>query len=131
MYNYKHQERLTAMRKQIELSEREKKDIMRVLGVSKQMLSKALRYELSSDASKRIQKIALDRGGVVQVIADEGQVLIDGENAISQTYPNGITMELDKLTGDARLMRDGTLLSIHRNVALCHLKRLQTLAQEM
>ena len=119
------------MRKQIELSEREKKDIMRMLGGSKQMLSKALRYELSSDASKRIQKIALDRGGVVQVIADEGQVLLDSENAISQTYPNGVTMELDKLTGDARLLRGGTLLSIHRNVALCHLKRIQTLAQEM
>ena len=94
-------------------------------------MSRALRYETNSDISKRIRQIAKEHGGVVQVIAQEDKVLLDDGNIIRQTYSNGVTLELEKLTGDIRVLRDNNLLSVHRNVTLSQLNAIQKMAIEM
>ena len=68
---------------------------------------------------------------MVQVIAQEDKVLLDDGNIIRQTYSNGVTLELEKLTGDIRVLRDKNLLSVHRNVTLSQLNAIQKMAIEM
>lgn len=68
---------------------------------------------------------------MVQVIAQEDKVLLDDGDIIRQSYPNGVTLELEKITGDIRVLRDNNLLSVHRNVTLSQLNAIQKMAIEM
>ena len=119
------------VQRQIAISERDRRSIASALGVSSMAMTRALRYETNSDTSQRIRQIAKEHGGVVQVIAQEDKVLLDDGNIIRQTYSNGVTLELEKLTGDIRVLRDKNLLSVHRNVTLSELNAIQKMAIEM
>ena len=114
------------MRRQIEINDTLRKELMQIFGVSTQWIGRALRYESEAESAERIRRISLDRGGKLCIIAVE-----DRGNLLLQTYANGAILELDKVTGDARILQGGKVCAIHPNVEVSRLRSLQQLAREL
>lgn len=119
------------MRKQIEISEALRKEIIAMFALSPQWVSKALRYDSDADSAERIRSVAIDRGGKTTIIADEWEVILDAGDVFRQSFPNGATLEIDKLTGDARILRAGKVCAIHPAIEVSRIRSLQQLAREL
>ncbi|WP_155807259.1 hypothetical protein [Porphyromonas catoniae] len=119
------------MRRQIEINDTLRKELMQIFGVSTQWIGRALRYESEAESAERIRRISLDRGGKLCIIAVEDEVFEDRGNLLLQTYANGAILELDKVTGDARILQGGKVCAIHPNVEVSRLRSLQQLAREL
>ena len=99
--------------------------------VSPQWVRKALSYSSDAVSSDQIRRTALERGATDYIVATGDEVLLDEGTTLRQSYPNGAILELDKVTGDARILRDGKVCAIHPNIELSRIRSLQQLAQEL
>lgn len=80
-----------------------------------------------TDCAKRIRKFALQKGGIVMVVAPEVEVLYDYDGVINQYFPNGAKLESDKNTGDTELFYKGECVARWENIKLRDMDSIQQL----
>lgn len=78
-----------------------------------------------TDCAKRIRKFALQKGGIVMVVAPEVEVLYDYDGVINQYFPNGAKLESDKNTGDTELFYKGERVARWENIKLRDMDTIQ------
>lgn len=78
-----------------------------------------------TDCAKRIRKFALQKGGIVMVVAPEVEVLHDYDGVINQYFPNGAKLESDKNTGDTELFYKGERVARWENIKLRDMDTIQ------
>lgn len=78
-----------------------------------------------TDCAKRIRKFALQKGGIVMVVAPEVEVLHDYDGVINQYFHNGAKLESDKNTGDTELFYKGERVARWENIKLRDMDTIQ------
>lgn len=105
--------------------------LAKTFNVSDKTVWNALNFDKKrgeTDCAKRIRKFALQKGGIVMVVAPEVEVLYDYDGLINQYFPNGAKLESDKNTGDTELFYKGERVARWENIMLRDMDTIQQLA---
>lgn len=105
--------------------------LAKTFNVSDKTVRNALSFDKKrgeTDCAKRIRKFALQKGGIVMVVAPEVEVLHDYDGVINQYFPNGAKLESDKNTGDTELFYKGECVARWDNIKLREMDTIQQLA---
>ena len=100
----------------------------KTFNVSDKTVRNALSFDKKrgeTDCAKRIRKFALQKGGIVMVVAPEVEVLYDYDGVINQYFPNGAKLESDKNTGDTELFYKGECVARWENIKLRDMDTIQ------
>lgn len=119
------------MKRYIHIARTDREFIEKAFGVTGRTVHNALTFDAqkgNTDTAKRIRKIALDRGGIVMNVVPEVETLHDYDGVISQYFPNGAKLELDKNTGDGTLYYRGEKVRKFADVRLDGIQDIQNLA---
>lgn len=102
--------------------------LAKTFNVSDKTVRNALGFDKKrgeTDCAKRIRKFALQKGGIVMVVAPEVEVLYDYDGVINQYFPNGAKLESDKNTGDTELFYKGERVARWENIKLRDMDTIQ------
>lgn len=102
--------------------------LAKTFNVSDKTVRNALSFDKKrgeTDCAKRIRKFALQKGGIVMVVAPEVEVLYDYDGVINQYFPNGAKLESDKNTGDTELFYKGERVARWENIKLRDMDTIQ------
>lgn len=100
----------------------------KTFNVSDKTVRNALSFDKKrgeTDCAKRIRKFALQKGGIVMVVAPEVEVLYDYDGVINQYFPNGAKLESNKNTGDTELFYKGERVTRWENIKLRDMDTIQ------
>ncbi len=116
------------MEKYIHVTKEIRLCLAKTFNVSDKTVRNALSFDKKrgeTDCAKRIRKFALQKGGIVMVVAPEVEVLYDYDGMISQYFPNGAKLESDKNTGDTELFYKGERVARWENIKLRDMDTIQ------
>lgn len=119
------------MEKYIHVTKEVRLVLAKTFNVSDKTVRNALSFDKKrgeTDCAKRIRKFALQKGGIVMVVAPEVEVLHDYDGVINQYFPNGAKLESDKNTGDTELFYKGERVARWENIMLRDMDTIQQLA---
>ena len=106
----------------------------KTFNVSDKTVRNALSFDKKrgeTDCAKRIRKFALQKGGIVMVVAPEVEVLHDYDGVINQYFPNGAKIETDKKTGNTELFYKGECVARWDNIKMSEMDDIQSLAAQL
>ena len=109
------------MEKYIHVTKEVRQCLAKTFNVSDKTVRNALGFDKKrgeTDCAKRIRKFALQKGGIVMVVAPEVEVLYDYDGVINQYFPNGAKLESDKNTGDTELFYKGERVARWEDIKL-------------
>lgn len=118
------------MEKYIHVTKEVRQCLAKTFNVSDKTVRNALSFDKKrgeTDCAKRIRKFALQKGGIVMVVAPEVEVLYDYDGVINQYFPNGAKLESDKNTGDTELFYKGECVGRWENIKLRDMDTIQQL----
>lgn len=116
------------MEKYIHVTKEVRLCLAKAFNVSDKTVRNALSFDKKrgeTDCAKRIRKFALQKGGIVMVVAPEVEVLYDYDGVINQYFPNGAKLESDKNTGDTELFYKGERVARWENIKLRDMDTIQ------
>ena len=116
------------MGKYIHVTKEVRQCLAKTFNVSDKTVRNALGFDKKrgeTDCAKRIRKFALQKGGIVMVVAPEVEVLHDYDGVINQYFPNGAKLESDKNTGDTELFYKGERVARWENIKLRDMDTIQ------
>lgn len=116
------------MEKYIHVTKEVRQCLAKTFNVSDKTVRNALGFDKKrgeTDCAKRIRKFALQKGGIVMVVAPEVEVLHDYDGVINQYFPNGAKLESDKNTGDTELFYKGECVGRWENIKLRDMDTIQ------
>lgn len=116
------------MEKYIHVTKEVRQCLAKTFNVSDKTVRNALSFDKKrgeTDCAKRIRKFALQKGGIVMVVAPEVEVLYDYDGVINQYFPNGAKLESDKNTGDTELFYKGERVARWENIKLRDMDTIQ------
>ena len=116
------------MEKYIHVTKEVRLCLAKTFNVSDKTVRNALSFDKKrgeTDCAKRIRKFALQKGGIVMVVAPEVEVLYDYDGVINQYFPNGAKLESDKNTGDTELFYKGERVARWENIKLRDMDTIQ------
>lgn len=116
------------MEKYIHVTKEVRQCLAKTFNVSDKTVRNALSFDKKrgeTDCAKRIRKFALQKGGIVMVVAPEVEVLHDYDGVINQYFPNGAKLESDKNTGDTELFYKGERVARWENIKLRDMDTIQ------
>lgn len=119
------------MKRYIHIARTDRAFIEKAFRVTGRTIDNALRFDErrgNSDTAKRIRKIALERGGVVMVVSPEVETMHDYDGVISQYFPNGAKIEIDKETGSVSVYYRGDAVATFEDVRFDRLQHIQGMA---
>ena len=116
------------MEKYIHVTKEVRQCLAKTFNVSDKTVRNALGFDKKrgeTDCAKRIRKFALQKGGIVMVVAPEVEVLHDYDGVINQYFPNGAKLESNKNTGDTELFYKGECVARWENIKLRDMDTIQ------
>lgn len=116
------------MEKYIHVTKEVRQCLAKTFNVSDKNVRNALGFDKKrgeTDCAKRIRKFALQKGGIVMVVAPEVEVLYDYDGVINQYFPNGAKLESDKNTGDTELFYKGERVARWEDIKLRDMDTIQ------
>lgn len=116
------------MEKYIHVTKEVRQCLAKTFNVSDKTVRNALGFDKKrgeTDCAKRIRKFALQKGGIVMVVAPEVEVLYDYDGVINQYFPNGAKLESDKNTGDTELFYKGERVARWEDIKLRDMDTIQ------
>lgn len=116
------------MEKYIHVTKEIRLCLAKTFNVSDKTVRNALSFDKKrgeTDCAKRIRKFALQKGGIVMVVAPEVEVLYDYDGVINQYFPNGAKLESDKNTGDTERFYKGERVARWENIKLRDMDTIQ------
>ena len=124
--------RFRVMDKRIKVSDDLRRKIAKTFGVTETTVRSALRYDPEkgfTETAGRIRVMALQNGGVVTVSLPECETIHDEKNGtMVQTFGNGATLTIDKITGNARVDYKGKTMLKKENIMVNQIDMLQEYA---
>lgn len=116
------------MERYIHVARADREFIEKAFGVTGRTIRNALSFDKKrgeTDTARRIRRLAVERGGVVMVAAPEVETLHDHDGMISQYFPNGAKLELDKSTGGGVVTFKGDEVARYEDVSINRLAAIQ------
>ena len=114
---------------QIDVSEKVRKELVKVFKTTKVTIWAALTYKTCSPLSHRIRQLAIQKGGQWLMLAPVMETIHDANGWMRQYFSPHVMIEADKNTGDAALLRDGETVKVVKNISLVELAALQAQAR--
>ena len=122
------------MEKYIAVTKENREFLIKTFKTTKTAVWRALTFaERGGDSprSRKIRKLAQERGGVLMVASPAMETMHDADNFMRQYFPNGVMLECDKNTGRVDIIKDGDVVKGYDNVMLDQLPTIQAEAQAM
>lgn len=119
------------MKKYIELPTKDREFIMNAFKVSAMAVSRALSYVNDTNLSRRIRKLAMQRGGIVMVRTPIQDTWHDNDGFMRQFLPNGVQIEGDKTTGYVAILKDGKEVAGFNKPTLAEIENIQAQAMRL
>lgn len=122
------------MKKRIDTTRELRQRAMKLFGVTERTVFNAIAFDSDrgdTDRAKRIRSYLLQNGGRVLVELPEVETIHDGEGKMTQTFPNGAAIVVDKNSGDAAICFNGERLVGFENVFIWQLELLQVVASKL
>lgn len=121
-------ERTTSLRT-IKLAKDAKVKLAKIFGCTERMVYKALCYEGDTKLARKIRFVALkELGGWIEVCLPEVETMHDSDSVIRQYFGEQVVLELSKLSGEGRVLKNGVVLLKRNNVMLKDIGELQLYA---
>lgn len=120
------------MKKYIHVTKEVRQELAKVFKVGDRTVRNALLFDKErgdTDCAKRIRMFALQKGGIMMTVVPEVEVLYDYDGMISQYFPNGAKIEIDKNTGDTDLFYKGERVARWENIKMSEMDGIQRLAE--
>lgn len=95
------------MKRRIEIDAESKKFIERLFSFTRRMVDKGLYLHEQSELARKIQKVAMEKGGKVMVTLPECETIHTWDGKMQQVFPNGALLIIDKATGEYSVMHKG------------------------
>ena len=121
----------TTMQRHIEVDADVRKRIMRTLGITEGGLSLALKYKRDGEDAQKARILALEMGGKVYCTIPECETIHDADGKMTQVFPNGARLIIDKGSSEGRIEHNGREVSVHYHVTITMLAGLQVLASSL
>lgn len=122
------------MKKRIDTTREMRQRAMKVFNVTEKTVFNAISFDSQrgdTDKARRIRSYLLQNGGIVMVELPEMETIHDGEGKMTQTFPNGAAIEVDKKAGDTAIYFGGERLVSFDNLFIWQLELLQEVAGKM
>lgn len=81
------------MKKYIHLKKEDREFIAKAFGITPRMVFSAVHFESDSELARKVRKLAMERGGIVMVEAQEAETLFDADGYMRQYLPGGVLLE--------------------------------------
>ena len=118
------------MAKRIAVTKENREFLLKTFGISKVALWKALTYKSDSMLSRRVRKLAEERGGVqlLEVEEYDPTTLHDADGWMRQYFGNGAMIEFNKEDGHANVHMRGELVQSYKDVKVAEICGIQQMA---
>ncbi|WP_028910024.1 hypothetical protein [Prevotella sp. AGR2160] len=122
------------MKKYIHLKKEDREFVMKSFGISARSVYNALHFDTersNSELSKRIRRLAMQRGGIVMVEVPESETLFDADGYMRQYLANGVLLEFNLKDGSCDVLLKGEKARRYEHVAVSEIPTIQSWAQTL
>lgn len=118
----------------IHITKADRDSIAKALNVTEKTVYNAIRFDDrrgNSELSAKIRKLAMDRGGIVMVVAPEIETFHDYDKVMRQYCPNGALIELDRKDGSGQVIFKGETVKTYEHVTVVDINQIQAFASAL
>ena len=120
------------MKREIEVTKENMGFLQKLFGVTIQTIYTALNLDKpETDVRRRIRKAALERGGEIMVTLREMETIHDANGMMIQTFPNGARLEINKHTGETKVLFRGEEVASYMIKEIPFLYEIQNMASTL
>lgn len=116
---------MTNVRRQIEVSQKTRQELVKLFKTSSVSIWRALSFRDNSQTSKRIRKVAQEKGGVIIMLLPAIETIHDADNFMRQYFPNDVMIEANKNNSHVDLLKCGEIVKSWDNVYVSDLEKIQ------
>lgn len=116
---------MTNVRRQIEVSQKTRQELVKLFKTSSVSIWRALSFRDNSQTSKKIRKVAQEKGGVIIMLLPAIETIHDADNFMRQYFPNDVMIEADKNNSHVDLLKCGEIVKSWDNVYVSDLEKIQ------
>lgn len=119
------------MQKFIHVTKETREFIAKAFNISGRMVNYALRFEKNTDLAKRIQILAMQKGGIIMNEVPEIETIHDADGYMRQYLPNGAMIEFNKATGEVDVLFRGEKVYNYHMVLVSDIANIQNIAASL
>ena len=116
---------MTNVRRQIEVSQKTRQELVKLFKTSSVSIWRALSFRDNSQTSKKIRKVAQEKGGVIIMLLPAIETIHDADNFMRQYFPNDVMIEANKNNSHVDLLKCGEIVKSWDNVYVNDLEKIQ------
>lgn len=116
---------MTNVRRQIEVSQKTRQELVKLFNTSSVSIWRALSFRDNSKTSKKIRKVAQEKGGVIIMLLPAIETIHDADNFMRQYFPNDVMIEANKNNSHVDLLKCGEIVKSWDNVYVSDLEKIQ------
>lgn len=116
------------MKKYIHATKEQREKLMKIFGCTDRTVRNALTFDCSkgnSNLAKRIRHTAKIAGCHTYVVTEEFECFHDADGIMYQLFPNGVQIELSKVTGIGEIIYKGKAVARFDHVQLTDIPAIQ------
>jgi hypothetical protein len=98
------------IKRHLEVSTKTRREIQDSLKCSNMAMWRALSFQVKTDLSRRIRKMATERGAEVMVTLPECETIHTYDGKMVQTFPNGTTITVEMKTERCIVEKNGKII---------------------
>lgn len=119
------------MNKYISATTEQRKKLEKIYNCTERMIRKALSFQSRSDLAERIRLAATKMGCQTYTVTKESECFYDSDGNLVQPFQNGAVIELDKRTGNGRIVLNGIAVATYTDVNLTDIPAIQQRAASL
>lgn len=119
------------MEKYIHVTKEVRESLAKVFGTTRMSVWRALHFVNDTPMSKKIRKVARDKGGLEMAVLPYMETFHDHDGFMRQYLPNGVLVECDKNTGCVEIIKDGEAVAHWDDVRMDQLSSIQQQASRL
>lgn len=116
---------MTNVRRQIEVSQKTRQELVKLFKTSSVSIWRTLSFRDNSQTSKKIRKVAQEKGGVIIMLLPAIETIHDADNFMRQYFPNDVMIEANKNNSHVDLLKCGEIVKSWDNVYVSDLEKIQ------
>lgn len=116
---------MTNVRRQIDVKQEVRQELVKLFNTSSVSIWRALTFRDNSQTSKKIRKVAYEKGGVIMVLQPAIETIHDADNFMRQYFPNDVMIEANKNNSHVDLLKCGEVVKSWDDVFLSDLDKIQ------
>jgi hypothetical protein len=112
-------------KRHLEVSSEARREIQKALKCSHMAMWRALFLNLKTDLSRRIRKMAKEKGAVNMITLPEFETIHTYDGKMIQTFPNGVVITVVMETEDCIVEKDTKIIRRVEKIRISELEKLQ------